>query len=102
MPLGPDAHAFSDRDYACNTLTRLGFSEPALERVESFWVVDDPNEVFSIFLEGSVRMAAMLRAQPAEKLEAIRIEMARSIVSKFGSTRPFRIPVPAAIISATA
>ncbi|MBJ3777449.1 methyltransferase domain-containing protein [Acuticoccus mangrovi] len=102
LPPGPDAHTFADPERAFPALREAGFRTPEIAVVESAWQVEDPAAPFDYFIDGTVRGAALLRPQSAERRAAIREAVAATVRREFGSTAPWRVPVPAAIVSALA
>lgn len=101
MPSGPGAHDYGEPKRAFETLAQVGFDEMALETVESYWTCDDLGAVYDYFLEGTVRGGVMLRRQPHAAQAAIRAAVVAELRANLGETGPWRVPVPAAIISAT-
>lgn len=102
LPPGPDANAFADPDIAFPALERAGFAEPEVEYVASHWTVTDPEAPFQYFYNGTVRGGVLLRAQPGDYLTAIREAIRKAVLDEFGPEGPWTIPIPAAVISATA
>ena len=102
LPAGPDATALSDDGAARAALERAGFVEPRVDVIESVWTLDDPCALFDLFHDGTVRGAALLRAQPEPALRAIRAAIAGAIRRELGPGGPWRVPVPAAMATATA
>ncbi|WP_170608715.1 methyltransferase domain-containing protein [Ruegeria arenilitoris] len=102
LPPGPPLHAFANPEYAYPILIAAGFTEPHMRSSSSVWEVSDPATPFDYFHDGTVRGALLLRSQPAENASAIRAAIARAVQAEFGSVAPWRVPIPAAIVSATA
>ncbi len=102
LPAGPPIHAYADPSVAFPALENAGFKAPVLDTVDCAWMVDDPATPFDYFLNGTVRGALLLRAQPDTNKSAIRTAVIETIISEFGEAGPWRIPIPAAIVSATA
>lgn len=100
MPPGPGAHDFADAERAFAALKKVGLGAPAIETVESYWDCTDPGAPYDFFLEGTVRGGAMLRTQPAAARTAIREAVAADVRQHIGPEGPWKIPVPAAIVSA--
>ncbi len=101
LPPAPAIHDYADKDFAFAALEKAGFSGPRLETVDSYWTLDDPGTPYDHFLEGTVRGAALLRNQPKANQDAIRAAISEAVKLEFGSTGPWKIPIPAAIVSAT-
>lgn len=102
LPPGPPIHAFADPEIAFPALEAAGFAHPLLETVHCSWKVQDPGEPFDLFIEGTVRGALLLRSQPPENKTAIRSAVSEAIRLEFGNDGPWRVPIPAAIVSASA
>jgi SAM-dependent methyltransferase len=101
LPPGPAIHDYADKDFAFAALESAGFSDPHLQTIDSYWTLDDPGIPYDHFLEGTVRGAALLRSQPKANQDAIRTAIGDAVKREFGSTGPWQIPIPAAIVSAT-
>ena len=102
LPPGPPIHQYADPAVAFPSLEKAGFSSPRVDTAESYWQVDDPGRPFDFFIEGTVRGALLLRAQPKDNKNAIRSAVASAVKSEFGEDGPWRVPIPAAIVSASA
>ena len=101
LPPGPPIHAFADPEIAFPALEAAGFAHPLLETVRCSWKVQDPGAPFDLFIEGTVRGALLLRSQPPENKTAIRSAVSEAIRLEFGNDGPWRVPIPAAIVSAS-
>jgi SAM-dependent methyltransferase len=102
MPPAPDANALSEKVATQALLQGAGFDNVDVEIIDSYWDIDDPSRLFEYFYEGTVRGGALLRQQPSDYSEAIRSAIADVVVSELGPDGPWRVPVPAAMTSATA
>jgi SAM-dependent methyltransferase len=102
LPPGPATHAYADADFAFAALEAAGFSAPRLETADSHWIVDDPGRPFDHFSEGTVRGAFLLRNQPEANRVAIRAAVGEAVRAELGPDGPWRVAIPAAIVSATA
>ena len=100
LPRGPGAHDYADLAVAGPALQAAGFVEPRLDTVDSHWLVDDPATPYDYMYQGTVRGAALLRTQPAENKAAIRETMRDMVRLHCGDGAPWRVAIPAAIISA--
>ena len=65
LPAGPNFFLFSDPEQSTTALINAGFVSPSCRQVPQVWRLSDPDEVFELFTEGTVRAAAMLHAQSA-------------------------------------
>ncbi|PZX11884.1 methyltransferase family protein [Palleronia aestuarii] len=102
LPAGPYATALSIEPHARFVLTEAGFADIQVEQIDSSWTVDDPGAPFDLFHDGTVRGAALLRAQPERAKQAIRAAIAETVRRDLGPHGPWRIPIPASMASGTA
>jgi SAM-dependent methyltransferase len=75
LPPGPSFFMFSDRDRCVQSLETAGFHDVSVVRVSQSWQVPTADHVFEAIWKGTVRAAALLRAQTPEALARIREEM---------------------------
>jgi SAM-dependent methyltransferase len=101
-PQGPDFHQFAKRDVAEKLLSGVGFTNVDLMIVDCAWDLDSPGALSDIFERGTVRAATLLASQPPEHLAAIRSALARTVQERFAYGDRWRVPVPAALLRATA
>src|SRR4051794_39479399 len=81
LPAGPPFFRFGDPTVCRQVLEEAGF-EPASFRTETIahdWRVPTAELLFEAELHAGVRTAAVLKAQPAERLEAIREAMTAGV-----------------------
>lgn len=100
LPPAPGAHDYADPDVAGPALREAGFGDVKLETVDSHWMVDDPCAPYDYFIEGTVRGSALLRPQPETNRKAIREFVGKQVIKACGETSPWRVAIPAAIVSA--
>jgi ubiquinone/menaquinone biosynthesis C-methylase UbiE len=96
LPPAPPYFRFADAEEARRALEQAGFVHPQTRIVEQFWRHDTPDRVFDAFNEGAVRATAMLRSQPEQARERIRVAV-RSQVEELNQGSVYIIPVPAAL-----
>ncbi len=101
-PPGPDFHQFAKRDKAEALLLDAGFSNVDLSIVDCAWELDAPERLFEIFEKGTVRAAAILANQPLDSLAVIRHSLTQTVKDRFAHGDRWRVPVPAALLRATA
>lgn len=99
LPPAPPYFRFADPQEVARVLTHCGFHEPESRIVPQYWRHETPDLVFDAFNEGAVRATAMLKAQPREAREAIRLAVRRN-VQELEQGGVFVVPVPAALSSA--
>ena len=95
MPPGPPFFRFSDPEESKRVLAAAGFVNIAVNRVPQMWHLPSPEKLFDVMYSGSVRNAALLRAQKPDALEGIRLEIHQSVAQ-----RRNELPMPAVLASA--
>ncbi|MCV2887888.1 class I SAM-dependent methyltransferase [Ruegeria aquimaris] len=101
-PSQPDLFAFAGREYAATTMAAARLKILNHETVASEWVLDEPSELFDIFLTATVGAGMLIRSQTDGTIEKIAASIAETVSSKFNDGSKFRVPVPVAVISAKA
>lgn len=101
-PIGPDFHQFANREIAAKILSDAGFSNIEVTTVDCLWDLSAPEDLFEIYAKGTVRAAMLLSKQPPENLAAIRSALTTRVRERFSSGDRWRIPVPAALVRASA
>jgi ubiquinone/menaquinone biosynthesis C-methylase UbiE len=100
LPAGPDFHQFAKLESAIQLLSAVGFSEVAVKNVDCLWRFDKPEFLCEIFEKATARAATLLAAQPPDRLSAIRSAMALAVRERFGHGSQYKVPMPAALVSA--
>jgi ubiquinone/menaquinone biosynthesis C-methylase UbiE len=100
LPASPDFHQFSKPEIAQELFAQAGFSGVELTVVDCAWHLDNPALLCDIFEKGTVRGGMMLYSQPPERLAAIRDAMALRVREQFSDNGAWRVPIPAALVSA--
>ncbi len=95
LPPGPPFFRFSDPEESKRALAAAGFSDISITYVPQVWRLSSPGALFEVMVGGSVRNAALLRAQRPEALKAIRDEIRKS-VERYGN----QLPMPAVLAAA--
>ncbi len=101
-PAGPDFHQFAKRHIGERLLSEAGFAKVNFTVVDCAWDLDTPDGLCEIYEKGTVRAAMLLGNQPASNLAAIRSAIAKSVRERFANGNRWRVPVPAALLAATA
>jgi SAM-dependent methyltransferase len=101
-PSGPDFHQFANRAIAEKLLSDAGFADVDFTIVDCAWDLASPVGLCEIYERGTVRAAMVLGRQPAANLTAIRSAIAEAVRARFAHGERWRVPVPAALLAATA
>ena len=101
VPEGPGYYEFGDRARCAAALAAAGFDVGTMrfETLTMPWRVPTAELLFDAQLHAGVRVAAVLRAQPPERLEAIRSAMIEG-VRRYADGDGFTLPIAARIVSA--
>jgi SAM-dependent methyltransferase len=91
---GPPFFRFSDSEESRRVLTAAGFINIAASHIPQLWHLSSPDALFEVMYHGSVRNAALLRAQKPDVLEKIREEI-RAEVQQMGN----ELPMPSVLAS---
>ena len=102
LPAGPDFHQFANRATAAALLSDAGFGDIDLTIVDCAWDLEAPEGLFDIYAQGTVRAAMLLAEQPRQNLVAIQSALAEVVRRRFAAGKRWRVPVPAALLRATA
>ena len=100
LPPGPPFFRFADAEEAGRVLLAAGFVEPQTRLVPQYWRHASPDDLLAAFEEGSVRAAALLRAQPEETREQIRLAVREEVRKLAHDGGGYVIPAPATVLSA--
>ncbi len=103
LPEGPDFLRFSDRETCEAVLPQVGFAPDSVtfETVRTSWRIPQAGHLFDAQLNGRVRMAALLRAQPPDALERIREAMIVELRRYKTTDGSCVLPIAAHVITAT-
>ena len=99
LPVGPAFDQFSVAGAGREVLEAAGFVEVESRELPMMWHVASGDEMISIFLEGGVRTAGLLRAQKPAALAAIRAAVADA-AKPFAAREGLAIPMPCLIYGA--
>jgi ubiquinone/menaquinone biosynthesis C-methylase UbiE len=75
IPVGPPFFRFSDPEESKRVLAAAGFMNVVAREVPQVWRLSSPDELFDVMYNGSVRNAALIRAQKPDVVEKIREEI---------------------------
>jgi ubiquinone/menaquinone biosynthesis C-methylase UbiE len=99
LPAGPNFFLFSDPQQCERSLAEAGFEAISVAKVRQIWELPGADDLFEAILNGTVRAAALLKAQRPEALKAIR-ESVREAVAEYASDGVYRVPMPAVLATA--
>jgi len=99
LPVGPNFFYFSDPEQSIKALRDAGFASPSCHQVPQIWRLSDPDQLFEVVTEGSVRAAATIRSQSPSAREAIRAAL-RETVMTYKRANHFEVPMPAVVATA--
>ena len=99
-PPGPDFHLFANPSEAERLLSAAGYSDIEQSVVQCAWEYQRPEGLVEMFQNGTVRAAKVLTSQPPQNLQAIRRAMTAEVRTRFAHGDRWRVPAPAALISA--
>jgi SAM-dependent methyltransferase len=94
IPPGPPFFRFSNPEESKGVLTAVGFVNVNVVQVPQVWRLPSADALFEVMYNGSVRNAALLRAQRPVVLEAIRAEIRRGV-----EEWKYELPMPAVLVS---
>jgi tRNA-Thr(GGU) m(6)t(6)A37 methyltransferase TsaA len=99
VPDGPGFYAFGDPGAARAALAAAGFEAVRTDTVRPLWRVPTAELLFEAHVDAGVRVSAVLRGQPPDRLEAIRAAIADG-VRRHADGPEFVLPIAARLISA--
>ena len=99
LPPGPPFFRFADAGEAERVLLAAGFVEPQMQIVPQYWRLASPDDLFAAFEQGTVRTAAVLRAQPEQTYQTIKVAVRKEVLA-FVKDGIYVIPAPVALSSA--
>ena len=99
LPPGPSFFLFSDPGQCERSLQAAGFRSATVSKVSQVWRMASPDVPFEAIMNGTVRAAALLRAQTPEALAAIR-DAARRAASSYERDGVIELMTPAVVAAA--
>lgn len=98
-PPQPDLFAFARPETAREMMAGAGLNMTAHEVVTPTWEMDEPDELFEIFLTATVGAAMLIKSQTPETVDAIRHRVTETVAQKFAAGSGYRVPVPVAVVT---
>jgi SAM-dependent methyltransferase len=99
LPPGPNFFLFSDPAQCERSLHAAGFRSATVAKVPQVWRVASPDAPFEAIMRGTIRTAALLRAQTPEALAAIR-DATRQAASAYARGGVIELMMPAIVAAA--
>jgi len=99
LPAGPPFFRFSDTAECERVLAAAGFGDVLVTRVPQVWRLRSPEALFDVMLNSTVRTAALLKAQSAPALDAVRQEVCE-VAGRYIVREGIELPMPAVLASA--
>jgi SAM-dependent methyltransferase len=99
VPEGPPFFRYSDHAECRRALA--AFTDVEVQTLPVVWHLDEPDQLFAAAMHGSVRTAALLRAQRPEALATIE-RVAREQVARRAEGNRYAIPMPVVLARGTA
>jgi ubiquinone/menaquinone biosynthesis C-methylase UbiE len=99
LPPGPNFFLFGDLNQGERSLHAAGFRSVETTKVPQVWRLASPDHLLEAILRGTVRAAALLRAQTPEALEAIREEV-RKATGAYARNGAIELTMPSVVTSA--
>ena len=98
VPPGPSLFGMGDPEQAAAALTAAGYQAPTTREVEMTWQLASAEAAYHAFVEGSVRTAALIKAQTAEARAAIRRAMSEAL-ARYQQGGGIAVPMAALVAS---
>jgi ubiquinone/menaquinone biosynthesis C-methylase UbiE len=99
LPPGPNFFLFSDPAQCERSLHAAGFRLATVTKVPQIWRVTSPDAHFEAIMKGTVRAAALLRAQTPEALASIR-DAIRKAAGAYARDGALELMMPAVVAAA--
>jgi SAM-dependent methyltransferase len=101
LPQGPPFYHFADHSEARHALIDAGFDSDSIraQTVTAPWHINSDELLFQAEIDAGVRIGTVIRAQPPERLEAIRAAIVDG-VRRYADGDGFTLPIVARVISA--
>lgn len=99
LPPGPPFFRYSDEATAKQALRDAGLADVKVTIVPQTWRFDRPEQLFEAMLHGTVRSAALLRAQTPQALEIVRAAIIAE-AEKFATDNGIELPMPSVLVTA--
>lgn len=101
-PPQPDLFAFADQEQAKAMIADQGLELMEHGTVTSEWVLDQPGELFEIFLTATVGAGMLIRSQTKDTIQKISEATKEFVSGKCRDGSKYRVPVVTAVLSARA
>lgn len=102
LPEGPNFHQFADENTARALVSDAGFAFEKIEHVDCYWQLSRPEMVAEIFHQGAPRAGSLLTRQSDAHRNAVKVAITDQVRQRFADGESWRVPIPAAVVSAIA
>ena len=99
-PAQPDLFTFARPYDAKEMLSASGLRLISHENVTTHWHLDEPEELFEIFLTATVAASQLIKSQKPEIVEAMKTQTTDAVREDFRESDKYRVPVTIAVIEA--
>ena len=99
-PAQPDLFTFARPNGAKEMMNASGLHVVSHENVTTHWRLDEPDELFEIFLTATVAASQLIKGQKPAVIDAIRARITNAVRDNFGEAGIYRVPVAIAIVEA--
>ena len=97
LPHGPDFFQFSEPESLRAALAATGVVDIAISAVPQVWRFDAPSDFLDAIMQGAVRAKALLEAQDARALAAIRAVVTEATARFAREPDGYHVPMPALV-----
>jgi len=99
LPEGPPFFHFSNPENCIDSLTKAGFNHAVVQPIPLTWELENVEELFDAFYQGTARTGGFLRTQSSQFLAKIRVAVQETAL-KYMSNNKLVLPMPALVASA--
>ena len=101
-PPQPDLFAFADPAQAKAMMAAAALDMTEHQTVEAEWVLENPQDLFEIFLTATVGARMLIKSQKDETMETVAKAISQTVSEKFHDGAVYRVPVMVSVVSALA
>ena len=101
-PPQPDLFAFADPAQAQAMMAAAALDMTEHQTVEAEWVLEEPRDLFEIFLTATVGARMLIMSQTDETMETVAKAISQTVSEKFHDGATYKVPVMVSVVSARA